>query len=175
MQLSKELAFDAWQTSALRFYLAAKHLRSAGQNSFLSPSGFCAFQAIENMLKAIGFFHDANFHPEKFGHDVLKLIGHLETLGVKMRGIKIPAHWFRWQEFTRYPEQGVGFGSADVHYLDEIFTDLVCMILSQHKNSLLLHIVFDGRHAEERQILIRDNRHFKRLEAHLTSVLQRPG
>jgi hypothetical protein len=127
------------------------------------------------MLKAVGFFHDPNFHPEKFNHDILKLIGHLEKLGLDVNHIKIPTHWIRWQEFTRYPDKGFFLGNEDIQFLDKIFTDLIELVPFQFSNGLLAHILWDGNYNWEREILQEDNQHVQRLEAAAKRNLRSPS
>ena len=125
---SPKISYRYYQDRATPFYLSARMLHK--NENTIEPSAFCAFQAIENILKAALEYYEIKWAWGKDGHDLKKLADMLEG---KLE-IDIPDYFNDYQEVPRYPESSGGRGSglsipvAFLSDLDRIIYKIVSQI-----------------------------------------------
>lgn len=89
-----EIAYRYWQDRATSFYLAARILSK--EKDIPEASAFCAYQAIENMLKGALEFNGITQRGHPFGALTSALAPYIQ--------ITIPSYFDDFQEVPRYPE-----------------------------------------------------------------------
>ena len=154
------------------FYLAARLLWF---EEIMPPFTFCTFQAVETAIKGACFYFDSSFDPKAFNHDLEKLLAHLISLSPCASKIKIPSHWNqRWQEASRYADNGFGFNKFELHSLDEIFAKTVMSVPFQFTNSELYHLLNDSKFTRKQEIFQRENKQFMALREFVSKHSKAP-
>jgi len=156
-----QIDYIMWQNRAVRFYLAARLLF---KKEIYGPAGFCAFQSLENLLKATAIYHIDKFSPKAVLHDCDKILAMIKKNVPASADIEIEEKLISqtYQELTRYPMpgKGVGFSYSMVHDLDQAFADILQLVPFQY-NSELLNII--RRKDPSLRILSLDNKQIKKI------------
>lgn len=145
-------------------------------NEQCSASAFCAYQAIETLMKATLLYWDKSFDPEVTGHKMSKMI---RTIRNKVKGAKqfeIPKYFHfekRYQSVSRYPANGkvIVIPASFLRDLDHVFRVLVEYVSFQH-NTLLVNAL-KGANPKELQILRRSNEEIRQLRKSLNIQMVR--
>lgn len=129
-ELSAYKKYLNWLDRATLFYIGSRSLHF---NELLSPSAFCGFQSLENMLKALLVYHIENFDPEDMGHKIEQLIKKVEETVSNAKGkIDIPSYFYfqkRYQLNTRYPNPSkmIRHPGSYLYDLDMAFYNLLIL------------------------------------------------
>ncbi len=133
---SPEISYRYYQDRATPFYLAARILYKNSNTP--EPSAFCAFQAIENILKGALENYEIAWNRGRDGHDLNKL----KDLLKENLEIDIPDYFGDYQEVSRYPESSGGRGSGlnipttFLSDLDRIIYEIISQIPDQGQTRL---------------------------------------
>ncbi|MFA5272442.1 MAG: HEPN domain-containing protein [Candidatus Omnitrophota bacterium] len=169
-----------WQNKATQFYIAARLLYF---QDLISPSVFCAFQAVENLMKATILFYKGIPFAEGFGHALKKMEREINSQIIKriskkgrLKKLAIPAYFVhenRFQALSRYPRvgKGIGVGGFVIEDLDQLMFDLLKVVPFQF-NTLLLNEIRKASHSKYKEILEKDNKCLSELKAYLASGIQ---
>lgn len=156
---SQKIAYRYWQDRTTPFYLAARILYK--NENTIEASVFCAFQAIENILKGSLDYYEIEWDQRDVGHDLNKLI---DLLKEKIK-INIPKYFYDYQDVPRYPESSGERGSGlDVPAkflvdLDKIIYEIISQIpdngstrlkhLLQKKNADILELSKNNNYIDD--------------------------
>jgi len=163
---SHEMQYIMWQNHATDFYIASRQLILTEN---WRPACFCAFQAIETLLKATLLYWDKSFQPKAYGHNIPKLLRTIRNKVKNGSSILVPSYFYyelRYQERTRYPgKSGVGIGifHGFLDTLDEIFISIIKLVPFQF-NSKLNSVVRGANSPELTRCLILNNLKFAELK-----------
>ncbi len=136
-----------WQNRATNFYCAARILRI---EEIVAPAAFCAFQAIENILKATISFYKGAEEAEKFKHRLKAMQRFINNQIVPKaphsRPIDIPDFFVnenRFQSMSRYPKRGRGttIELFELRELDRVFYQNVLLVPHTFKTELVLYLM----------------------------------
>jgi len=170
---NNERQYIIWQNRAYTYYIAARLLN---MKRLYGPATFCAYQALELILKATLIFWDKSFIPDIAGHKFIKMIKAMKNKVPNGKSINIPEYFYadqRYLSVSRYPiaGKGVGIPSTFITDLDETFVKLIMLVPFQF-NSNLLHALRGANHSEL-AILRKANKHIRLLRRHLRPLLIR--
>ncbi len=132
---SPEIAYRYWQDRSTTFYLATRILYKNSNTP--EPSAFCAFQAVENILKGALEYHGIEWQWRE-GHNFDKLTNLLK----EKFEISIPKYFNNYQDVPRYPESSGGRGSGlsipatFLPDLDRIIFEIISQIPDQGQTRL---------------------------------------
>jgi len=164
-----------WQNKALRFYIAARLLYN---EELISPATFCAFQALENIMKATIMFYKGVAYAESFKHSLKKMERVINSQIVrkiaKTHKIFVPSYFVherRFQSMSRYPRKGKGIGAGGfiIDDLDKLFFNYIYLVPFQF-NTELMNILFRKSYKRKKQIICGKNKYISELVKYLVSA-----
>lgn len=170
---ANEMQYIMWQNHATDFYIASRQLILTEN---WHPACFCAFQAIETLLKATLQYWDKSFQPKDYGHNIPKLLRTIRNKVKNGSSILVPSYFYyelRYQERTRYPGKsgaGIGIFHGFLDTLDEIILSIIKLVPFQF-NSKLNRVVRGANNPELTRYLILNNQKFAELKSFLLSWL----
>ena len=170
----KELNYIRWQNRAFRFYLGARLLFL---NEQYAPAAYCAYQALELLLKATLVYWDTGFNPKSTGHKIAKMLSAISNKVPDGKSFSCPEYLWadgRYLSTTRYPSQsdkGFGVPSTFLEDIDKIFNDLVLMTPFQWNSNLKQAL--QGRNKKNLSILRRRNAYMRSLRNNLQVRLRK--
>src|SRR3990172_4939331 len=86
---NNERQYIIWQNRAYTYYIAARLLN---MKRLYGPATFCAYQALELILKATLIFWDKSFIPDIAGHKFIKMIKAMKNKVPNGKSINIPEY-----------------------------------------------------------------------------------